>query len=251
MNKYWSIGWTFCIVLGFTACNSQKIAYKKAYEKAKEREVAEQKREYNSYTQTPVVTQTPVATTPVVTTPVVTETKPVQQQTYQQPVQQQTYQQPVQQQTYQQPVQQPVYQQTTTAQQMAYQQPAQRPAATTPPAPTAQSYSAPQPAKPAVAQTQTQQPTTPIVSGNGKYQLVDGTPLKMYSVACGAFGSQANAQNLFRELSQYGYAATIVLDLSKNMYRVLAMTSDNRADADQAKASLAEKYPTAWILINK
>jgi cell division septation protein DedD len=102
-----------------------------------------------------------------------------------------------------------------------------------------------------VAQTQTQQPTTPIVSGNGKYQLVDGTPLKMYSVACGAFGSLANAQNLFRELSQYGYAATIVLDLSKNMYRVLAMTSDNRADADQAKASLAEKYPTAWILINK
>ena len=29
------------------------------------------------------------------------------------------------------------------------------------------------------------------------------------------------------------------------------LTSDNRADADQAKASLAEKYPTAWILINK
>ena len=51
--------------------------------------------------------------------------------------------------------------------------------------------------------------------------------------------------------TRHGYAATIVLDLSKNMYRVLAMTSDNRADADQAKASLAEKYPTAWILINK
>lgn len=258
MNKYLSIGCALVVAFSLAGCKSQETAYKKAYEKAKEREMAEQKQDYNSYTQQPAVTQTPVVTVPVNTSSQTTAqqgyTQQPVQQTYSQPVQQVYTQQPVQQ-TYAQPVQQ-TYQQPVAAQtQQTYQQPVaaqtQSYAVPTPTQTATQSYAVPTPAQTAQQPVAVAQPSTPVVTGNGKYQLIEGSQLKMFSVACGAFGSQANAENLYKELSQYGYAATIVLDLSRNLYRVLAMTSDNRADADQAKASLAEKYPSAWVLINK
>lgn len=55
-----------CVAVAFTSCKSSESAYKKAYEKAKEQELA-----------APQQTAAPVETTPVVTAPVVVERTPV------------------------------------------------------------------------------------------------------------------------------------------------------------------------------
>ncbi len=60
MKKLFMLGFGFCTLLAFTGCKSSESAYKKAYEKAKEQELAETQ-----------VTE-PVEVTPVVTTPVET-----------------------------------------------------------------------------------------------------------------------------------------------------------------------------------
>ncbi len=60
MKKLAILGTGLCIVLAFSACKSSESAYKKAYEKAKQQELAE-----------PEVTA-PVETTPVVAAPVET-----------------------------------------------------------------------------------------------------------------------------------------------------------------------------------
>lgn len=57
MKKLVVLGMGVCMVLAFTSCKSSESAYKKAYEKAKQQELAE-----------PQVTA-PVDVTPVVTTP--------------------------------------------------------------------------------------------------------------------------------------------------------------------------------------
>jgi cell division protein FtsN len=66
MKKLMVLGISVCVALAFTSCKSSESAYKKAYEKAKEQELA------SSQQTTPVAT-TPVATTPVVRPPVVVE----------------------------------------------------------------------------------------------------------------------------------------------------------------------------------
>lgn len=60
MKKLVVLGMGLCVVLAFTSCKSSESAYKKAYEKAKQQELAE-----------PQVTA-PVEVTPVVTAPVET-----------------------------------------------------------------------------------------------------------------------------------------------------------------------------------
>ena len=64
MKKLVVLGMGLCLALTFTSCKSSESAYKKAYEKAKQQELAE----------TPVVEEAPVAA-PVVAAPV--ETTPV------------------------------------------------------------------------------------------------------------------------------------------------------------------------------
>lgn len=64
MKKLAILGTGLCIVLAFSACKSSESAYKKAYEKAKQQELAE-----------PEVTA-PVETTPVVAAPVETPKTP-------------------------------------------------------------------------------------------------------------------------------------------------------------------------------
>ena len=64
MKKLVVLGMGLCLALAFTSCKSSESAYKKAYEKAKQQELAE----------TPVVEEAPVAA-PVVAAPV--ETTPV------------------------------------------------------------------------------------------------------------------------------------------------------------------------------
>ena len=58
MKKLAILGVGLCVVLAFTSCKSSESAYKKAYEKAKQQELAE-----------PEVTA-PVEVAPVVTAPV-------------------------------------------------------------------------------------------------------------------------------------------------------------------------------------
>lgn len=60
MKKLLVLGMGLCVVFAFTSCKSSESAYKKAYEKAKQQELAE-----------PQVTE-PVDVTPVVTVPVET-----------------------------------------------------------------------------------------------------------------------------------------------------------------------------------
>ena len=62
------LGIGVCIALAFSACKSSESAYKKAYEKAQQQELAEQS----------VTTPAPVEATPVVTAPVETEAKVVE-----------------------------------------------------------------------------------------------------------------------------------------------------------------------------
>lgn len=62
MKKLVILGMGLCVVFAFTSCKSSESAYKKAYEKAKQQELAQPQ------VSTPVEI-TPVTTTPVETTP--------------------------------------------------------------------------------------------------------------------------------------------------------------------------------------
>jgi cell division protein FtsN len=81
--------------------------------------------------------------------------------------------------------------------------------------------------------------------------------LKAYSVVCGSFSLQANAQNLREYLVGEGYAAGIVKNVEKNMFRVIIGSYDTKAEAARAREAFKVKYPSradfqgAWILLNK
>ena len=108
--------------------------------------------------------------------------------------------------------------------------------------------------------------TTPVASDN-----LDQTPvrqeqvsavsvsgaLKPYSVVCGSFSLQANAQGLKDFLVGEGYAAGIVKNVEKNMFRVIIGSYDTKAEAARAREDFKVKYPSrtdfqgSWILLNK
>ena len=81
--------------------------------------------------------------------------------------------------------------------------------------------------------------------------------LKAYSVVCGSFGLQANAQNLKEYLVSEGYKAGIVKNVQKNMFRVIIGSYDTKAEAAKAREAFKAKYPSradfqgSWILLNK
>ena len=83
--------------------------------------------------------------------------------------------------------------------------------------------------------------------------LVNGSGLKAYSVVVGSFGLLSNAEGLQQRLKDAGYNAQIVKNEGRNMYRVVASTFDNKADAarsrDQFRAQ--EAYKDAWLLSNQ
>lgn len=62
MKKFWLLGCGLCVALAFTSCKSSESAYKKAYDKAKQQELAQ-----------PTVSE-PVDVTPVVSAPVQSST---------------------------------------------------------------------------------------------------------------------------------------------------------------------------------
>lgn len=81
--------------------------------------------------------------------------------------------------------------------------------------------------------------------------------LKDYSVVCGSFSLQANAQNLKEYLLDEGYKAGIVKNVQKNMFRVIIGSYDTKAEAAKAREAFKLKYPSradfqgSWILYNK
>ena len=81
--------------------------------------------------------------------------------------------------------------------------------------------------------------------------------LKAYSVVCGSFSLQANAQGLKDYLIGEGYKAGIVKNVEKNMFRVIIGSYDTKAEAARAREAFKVKYPSradfqgAWILLNK
>lgn len=77
MKKLFILGIGLCIVFAFSSCKSSESAYKKAYEKAKQQELAEAANNETVVEAAPVIEQAPVveqapapAPTPVVTAPV-------------------------------------------------------------------------------------------------------------------------------------------------------------------------------------
>ncbi len=78
MKKVVVLGMGLCVALAFSSCKSSESAYKKAYEKAKQQELAEAA----TASETPVETVAPVApvtTAPVTSAPVAT-TAPVREE---------------------------------------------------------------------------------------------------------------------------------------------------------------------------
>ncbi|WP_455671995.1 SPOR domain-containing protein [Phocaeicola sp.] len=159
MKKLVVLGMGLCVALAFSSCKSSESAYKKAYEKAKQQELAE----------TPVAEEaeaTPVVAAPVATTP------------------------------------------------------------------------------------------APVVGSvrEEKVELVSGDGLKAYSVVCGSFGVKANAEGLKEYLDGQGYNAKVVYNSERNMYRVVAASYDDRAQAAQARNDFKAKYPNrddfqkSWLL---
>ena len=63
MKKLVVLGMGLCLALAFTSCKSSESAYKKAYEKAKQQELAEAQVAEEAPAAAPVVAA-PVATTP-------------------------------------------------------------------------------------------------------------------------------------------------------------------------------------------
>lgn len=82
-------------------------------------------------------------------------------------------------------------------------------------------------------------------------QVIDGAGLKAYSVVVGSFSLKANAQGLQQTLKNAGYEAQIAYNADRNLYRVVASTSDSKAQAVQSRNELRAKYADAWLLFNK
>jgi cell division protein FtsN len=81
-----------------------------------------------------------------------------------------------------------------------------------------------------------------------KLSVVDGAGLKNFSVVVGSFSVRANAESLMNRLKSAGYAAQLGYNADRNMYRVIASTFDNKADAARSRDQLRSTYADAWLL---
>ena len=83
-----------------------------------------------------------------------------------------------------------------------------------------------------------------------RVSVVSGAGLQNYSVVVGSFSVIANAECLQQRLKNAGYAAQIVKNEERNMYRVVASTYNNKADAVASRDQLRSTYADAWLLYN-
>lgn len=83
-----------------------------------------------------------------------------------------------------------------------------------------------------------------------RVSVISGSGLKSFSVVVGSFSVIANAEGLYQRLKAAGYDAQIAKNDDRNMYRVIAATFDNKADAAASRNEFRAKYPDAWLLFN-
>lgn len=83
-----------------------------------------------------------------------------------------------------------------------------------------------------------------------KVSLVSGSGLKNFSVVVGSFGLKTNADGLQQRLRDAGHDAQVVKNEERNMYRVVAATFDDKADAARSRDQFRATYPDAWLLYN-
>ena len=83
--------------------------------------------------------------------------------------------------------------------------------------------------------------------------LVNGAPLKAYSVVVGSFSVQSNATALSNTLAGKGYTPRVVRAAvnGADWYRVIPTSYDTKAEAAQSRAALEGQYPGAWLLYQK
>jgi len=116
-----------------------------------------------------------------------------------------------------------------------------------------------QPATPVAVTPTTPVTATPVADYSNvavrteNVSLVNGTPLKAYSVVVGSFGVQSNATALSATLSGKGYTPRVVKAVvnGTDWYRVIATSYDTKAEAGQSRAALETQYPGAWLLYQK
>jgi cell division protein FtsN len=109
---------------------------------------------------------------------------------------------------------------------------------------------------PVVTPVQTRPVTKPQVVDNvdnvavrqERVSVVNGSGLRDFSVVVGSFSVIANAEGLQQKLKNAGYAAQVVKNDERNMYRVVASTFDDKASAVQSRDELRGNYPDAWLL---
>ena len=82
-------------------------------------------------------------------------------------------------------------------------------------------------------------------------QLIHGNGLNAFSVVVGSFGLLSNAEGLYQRLRDAGYNAQVVKNEEKNMYRVVASSYANKADAVYSRDQLRNTHPDAWLLYNQ
>ena len=85
----------------------------------------------------------------------------------------------------------------------------------------------------------------------GNQENAEGSGLKDYSVIVGSFSLKANAESLQGRLVAAGYSAQIAYNADRNMYRVVASTFANKADAVRSRNDFRATYPDAWLLYAK
>lgn len=81
-----------------------------------------------------------------------------------------------------------------------------------------------------------------------RLNVMNGGTLKAYNVVCGSFKSLDNANNLRNTLVNAGYTAQVAQNPETGMFRVIASSFENKADATVSRDKLRATYKDAWLL---
>lgn len=100
----------------------------------------------------------------------------------------------------------------------------------------------------------TTQDTKSVVMREERVEWVEGANLKMYGICCASFGVRANATGLMYKLKKQGYNATVVYNKEKEIYRVIANSFNSFTMAENFRDSFIKAFPKnvefkkSWIL---
>ena len=75
-----------------------------------------------------------------------------------------------------------------------------------------------------------------------------GLQLKKYNIVVGSFSNKANAERLQATLNQEGYNALVAMN-ENNMFRVVAISSDEFNSARDNIQTIRNRFSDAWVLI--